>query len=77
MFGVHEDSDTVFRCESETYYTRARENAFLIAVNCTAPGGNCFCESWGTGPEAREGFDLALTEVGGGFLIEVGRALHI
>lgn len=72
VFDAHDESGAVFRCESETYYTRAREEAFLVAVNCTAPGGNCFCASWGTGPEAREGFDLALTEVGGAFLLEPG-----
>lgn len=36
--------------------------AFVVAVNCTEPGGLCFCASMGTGPAAGPGYDLALTE---------------
>jgi ferredoxin len=70
VFGVREPG--MFRCESESWYTQAREQALFIAVNCTRPGGTCFCASWGTGPQATEGFDLALTELRDGFVIEVG-----
>jgi ferredoxin len=38
-------------------------DAFVVAVNCGQAGGTCFCVSMGTGPRARDGFDLALTEV--------------
>ena len=38
------------------------ENLFVIAANCTEPGGVCFCASMNTGPEARSGYDLSLTE---------------
>ncbi len=44
-------------------YNKIRESTCLVAVDCLAPGGNCFCASMGTGPQAGEGFDLALTEV--------------
>jgi len=44
-------------------YKSRRENLFLVAVNCTQAGGNCFCASMGTGPKATSGFDLALTEL--------------
>ena len=40
-----------------------RVDAFVVAVNCGQAGGTCFCVSMGTGPKARDGFDLALTEV--------------
>jgi len=40
-----------------------RQNTLLVAVNCGAPGGTCFCASMGTGPAADAGFDLALTEI--------------
>ncbi|MGW4394089.1 4Fe-4S dicluster domain-containing protein [Amycolatopsis nivea] len=43
-------------------YRRRRSELFLIAVNCTEPGGVCFCASMGTGPAAGPGYDLALTE---------------
>jgi ferredoxin len=43
---------------------RARaEDPFIVAIQCGEAGGTCFCVSMGTGPAAREGFDLALTEV--------------
>src|SRR6476469_9763386 len=35
---------------------------FVVAVNCTEPGGLCFCASMGTGPAVGPGYDLALTE---------------
>jgi len=61
-----------FRCEIDTYYKETRGRALIIAVNCTRPGGTCFCVSMGTGPRATEGFDLSLTELQRGFVIEVG-----
>ena len=53
-----------------------RRRAFVVAVNCTEPGGLCFCASMGTGPGAGGGYDLALTELLSGdaptYLVEVG-----
>ncbi|MDH6193994.1 ferredoxin [Mycobacterium frederiksbergense] len=49
---------------------------FVVAVNCTEPGGLCFCASMGTGPQVGPGYDLALTERiderGPHYLVEVG-----
>ena len=45
-------------------YRLRRENVFIVAVNCTKAGGTCFCASMGSGPCAKSGFDIALTEVG-------------
>jgi formate hydrogenlyase subunit 6/NADH:ubiquinone oxidoreductase subunit I len=53
-------------------YRRRRENALLIAVNCTQAASTCFCTSMNTGPRCRSGFDLALTEIDAGFTIEAG-----
>jgi sulfhydrogenase subunit beta (sulfur reductase) len=48
----------------------------LLAANCTEPGGTCFCASMNTGPRAKSGFDLVLTEMLDRgrhcFLVEVG-----
>ncbi len=44
-------------------YAARRENTFLVAVNCTQAAATCFCASMDTGPQARAGFDLALTEL--------------
>jgi len=53
-----------------------REDVFVLAVQCTQAGGTCFCASMGTGPTARSGYDLALTEVLEGdrhyFVVDVG-----
>ncbi|HBO97385.1 MAG TPA: sulfite reductase subunit A, partial [Candidatus Omnitrophica bacterium] len=48
---------------TDTSYKLRRANALIIAVNCIQPGGTCFCASMGTGPEAKSGFDLCLTEI--------------
>ncbi|GHK02254.1 4Fe-4S ferredoxin [Streptomyces sp. Y2F8-2] len=44
-------------------YQGRRTGAFLVAVECTEPGGTCFCVSMGTGPAAGPGYDLVMTEV--------------
>ncbi|MCB2224518.1 MAG: 4Fe-4S dicluster domain-containing protein [Actinobacteria bacterium] len=44
-------------------YATLRQKAFLVSVDCTEPGGTCFCASMGTGPGATSGYDIALIEV--------------
>jgi ferredoxin len=44
-------------------YKARREAAFIVVVNCGQAGRTCFCVSMETGPMARTGFDLALTEI--------------
>lgn len=57
-------------------YSKRREQAFIVAVNCAQAGNTCFCSSMKTGPKATAGFDLALTEVLDDgrhyFVVEVG-----
>lgn len=68
--------DRVF-CEgpyADTHYGRRRAGSVTVAVNCTRAAPTCFCVSMGTGPAARDGFDLALTELDGEFLVETGSA---
>ena len=58
-------------------YAARREDLFVVAVDCARAAETCFCASMGTGPRARHGFDLALTEVAGAdhhFVVEVGSA---
>ena len=66
LAGAHPDSA----------YGRRRTGAFVVAVNCTEPGGLCFCSSMGTGPACGPGYDLALTECADGddlsYVVEVG-----
>jgi sulfhydrogenase subunit beta (sulfur reductase) len=53
-------------------YARRRRGAFVVGVNCSDPGGTCFCASMGTGPRCTIGFDVAVTQLERGFLAEVG-----
>ena len=56
----------------DPYYAARREGLFMIAVNCTRALATCFCASMETGPRAKDGFDLTLTEVDDSLLIEAG-----
>jgi sulfhydrogenase subunit beta (sulfur reductase) len=53
-------------------YQMQREQLFIVAVNCSYSGGNCFCVSTNTGPKATSGFDIAMTEIADGFVVESG-----
>ncbi len=57
-------------------YSQRRTKALVIAINCSQAAKTCFCTSMNTGPRARAGYDLALTEVLDGdqhyFTVEVG-----
>src|SRR5690606_13591296 len=66
--------DKVFIREDFTdpIYQKRRQNIFILAVDCLHPGDTCFCASMGTGPEAKAGFDVRLTELEDVFLLEVG-----
>lgn len=44
-------------------FTKRRENSLIVAVNCTRPGGTCFCADMGTGPRAEGGYDILMTEM--------------
>jgi ferredoxin len=61
---------------SDGSFVKRRRQVFVVAVNCTEPGGLCFCASMGTGPAAGSGYDLALTEQFDGkgrrYLVDVG-----
>lgn len=70
--------DRVFRGEqfTDTHYDQARSRAFILAVNCGRANDTCFCTSMNSGPRAKEGYDLALTEFFSDerhlFLVDVG-----
>jgi len=57
--------DKVFNHKLAIYqqYQQRRENTFILALNCTTVVNTCFCVSMEAGPEVKEGYDLALTEV--------------
>ncbi len=53
-------------------YQQRRESLLIIAVNCTYASKNCFCVSAGTGPKVNHAYDLVLTEVDQGFVVQSG-----
>ncbi len=53
-------------------YKQRRSNLFIIAVSCTYSSANCFCVSAGGYPKAKDNFDLSMTELDDGFVIEIG-----
>ena len=53
-------------------YRARRASLLLVAVHCTHPADTCFCASTGDGPRATHSFDLALSELDDGFLVQAG-----
>lgn len=53
-------------------YLHHRSRLKVIAFNCRNAAPTCFCASTGDGPHADGGYDLCLTEIAEGFLVEVG-----
>ncbi|TQV86139.1 hypothetical protein FKG94_00860 [Exilibacterium tricleocarpae] len=53
-------------------YHNRRQASFIVAVNCLRAGDLCFCDSMGTGPEVKSGFDICLTEFDDTFLVQAG-----
>ena len=59
----------------DPHYAARREGLFIVAVNCGRATSTCFCASMATGPRAKAGYDIALTEIAGGtFVAEAGSA---
>lgn len=53
-------------------YKEKRNNTLLVGLNCSKAGEQCFCPSFGAGPDAKGGFDLLLTDLGDRYLVETG-----
>ena len=49
-----------------------RDSLFIVAVDCNHPADTCFCASTGDGPAAKQGFDIAMSELDEGFLLRPG-----
>jgi ferredoxin len=51
-------------------YKGRRDNTLMIGLNCSKSGDQCFCTSFGTGPDAKQGYDILLTDLGDRYLVE-------
>jgi len=66
--------DKVFTEEEfeDPFYTARREKMLIISSDCSEPGESCFCTVLDGRPFAQNGFDLNVSQVKDGFIIEVG-----
>jgi len=67
-----QDAHFLQKGRRDAHYAQRREQLFLVAVQCAEPGATCFCASTGDGPTPTVGYDLALTELAGGFVTLAG-----
>lgn len=56
----------------EPFYKVRRENLTVVSVDCAQPCETCFCDLLGAQPYAEDNFDLNLSPVDGGFVVESG-----
>lgn len=56
----------------EPFYKERRESTYIISSDCGYTLDSCFCTLLGSKPYPTEGFDLNLSMVTDGFIIEIG-----
>jgi formate hydrogenlyase subunit 6/NADH:ubiquinone oxidoreductase subunit I len=56
----------------DPFYARAREDNLIISADCTLALDTCFCLALGHNPYPESHFDINLSEVEGGFVVEAG-----
>ena len=66
--------DFVFKGEDviDPFYAKARENNLIISADCTCAIETCFCLALDVKPYPQENFDINLSQVKGGFIVETG-----
>lgn len=73
--GMLFSDDFYSRNFKDVYYLSRIKNRFVISIGCLKPPRpTCFCTSAKTGPFAKEGYDLQLTENGDMYFVETGTA---
>lgn len=56
----------------DVFYTQNRKNTLIISADCTDCAKTCFCTLVNGQPFAQKGFDLNLTPISNGFIVEIG-----
>jgi len=66
--------DCVFKEEDflDPSYVARRENMFIISADCYDPAQTCFCSLLNGQPFPEDGFDLNLSKIKEGFIVEAG-----
>jgi len=53
-------------------YIARRDRMFVVSSDCSMPGASCLCNVFGGKPYAESGFDLNISPVPDGFIIQAG-----
>jgi len=56
----------------DAFYIKNREQNLIIGADCTCAIDTCFCLALGIKPHPQEDFDINLSQVKGGFVVEAG-----
>ncbi len=56
----------------DPFYKGARDNTLIVTSDCSDPGTSCGCMLMGLNPFCEEGFDLNVSEVTDGLIVEAG-----
>jgi len=66
--------DRVFLEEpfSDPFYAEKRKNNLIISADCTYTQDTCFCTALGRNPYSENSFDINLSVVTDGFIVEIG-----
>ena len=66
--------DRVFAEEDfeDAFYIKRRQSMFTISSDCTEPGETCFCSIFDGQGFAEKGFDINISKIRDGFIIESG-----
>lgn len=65
----HVFSDHDYR---DPFYMRMRQDNLIISADCTCAIDTCFCLAVGVKPYPQEDFDINLSQVEGGFVVQTG-----
>ena len=65
--------DRIFGADPrDSRYLHRRRSTLIVAMNCIRPKEGCLCAHLGSGPEAKDEYDLLMTEIRSGYLAESG-----
>jgi ferredoxin len=66
--------DRVFKEEEfvDPFYAARRDSMFTISSDCSEPGKSCCCNLFDGQSYPQKGFDLNISKVAGGFVVEAG-----
>lgn len=56
----------------DPFYAEAREKTIIVSCDCTDACDVCFCPAVGEQPYVKDGFDINISPLSGGFVVESG-----